>query len=110
MSSRKSGALKRIEFLVLAVLDDGPRHGYGIAQEIEHRTQGAVSVRPGSLYRVLDRLVRMDFIQMPVEGLSESADRRLDYAITARGKAALVSEAMLLSSVVSGVLAEEASA
>ena len=61
-------ALKRIEFMVLAVLADDPLHGYGIAQQIDHRTGGRERIRPGSLYRVLDRLQRRDLL--------EKADRR----------------------------------
>ncbi len=110
MSTRRAGTLKRSEFLVLAVLADGPRHGYGIAQEISRRTQGEVSIRPGSLYRVIDRLVRMDFVQVAVEAPSGHDDRRTDYALTGHGKTALVSEARLLFSVSGDVLSDDASA
>ncbi len=105
MSPRSPGTLNRIEFLVLAVLHDGPRHGYGIVQEIKRRTSGEVTIRPGSLYRVLDRLVRMDLISPTEEGPSGNDDRRTDYAITQQGGRALLTEARLLASVASDVLA-----
>jgi len=105
MSPRSSDTLNRIEFLVLAVLADGPRHGYGIVQEIKRRTLGAVAIRPGSLYRVLDRLVRMRLISPTDEGPSGNDERRTDYEITEQGRSGLFAEARLLSSVTSDVLA-----
>ena len=104
MSPRNPGTLNRIEFLVLAVLADGPRHGYGIVQEIKRRTMGEVSTRPGSLYRVLDRLVRMRLISPADEGPSRNDERRTDYEITEQGRTDLLSEARLLSSVAGEVL------
>ena len=60
----KNRALKRIEVLILAVVRTGPLHGYGIVQEISRRTGGVVNVRAGSLYRVLDRLLRRGFLEL----------------------------------------------
>lgn len=99
--------LKRIEFLVLAVLQDEPLHGYGIVKEILRITGGAVQVRPGSLYRVLDRmmgrglLVRCD--SAPVD--DEADDRRTNYRITEAGRAAARAEAGLLTSIAAHVMA-----
>lgn len=105
MSPRTPESLNRVEFLVLAVLMDGPRHGYGVVQEIKRRTDGEVAIRPGSLYRVLDRLVRMDLISPTDEGPSAEDDRRSDYAITEAGRTRLLGEARLLASVAKEVLA-----
>ena len=44
------------ELLVLAQLDDAPRHGYDIAASIEARSGGAVSFNVASLYPILYRL------------------------------------------------------
>jgi len=51
-------ALKKgtAELLVLAQLEDEPRHGYDIATRIEQRSDGAVSFNVASLYPVLYRL------------------------------------------------------
>ncbi len=105
MSPRNPTTLNRIEFLVLAVLADGPRHGYGIVQEIKRRTAGEVSIRPGSLYRVLDRLVRMRLISPADDGPSKNDERRTDYEITEQGRTGLLTEAQLLSSVANDILA-----
>ena len=44
------------ELLVLAQLEDEPRHGYDIAVRIEQRSSGAVVFNVASLYPVLYRL------------------------------------------------------
>ena len=51
-------ALKKgtADLLVLAQLEDGPRHGYDIATRIERRSEGAVTFNVASLYPVLYRL------------------------------------------------------
>jgi DNA-binding PadR family transcriptional regulator len=92
--------LRPLEFLVLAVLEDEPLHGYGMVQRIEWRTDGAVRVRPGDLYRVLYRLVRRRLLEaIP----SEEDDRRSYYGLTVLGRRALRNEAEMLRRVVAGV-------
>ncbi len=51
-------ALKKgtAELLVLAQLEDEPRHGYDIAIRIEQRSNGAVVFNVASLYPILYRL------------------------------------------------------
>lgn len=79
--------LNPLDFLVLAVLADGPLHGYGLAREIGQRTGGAVEVRPGNLYRVLDRLLERRLVsEVPPQ---ESEPGRRDFRITGDGRAAL---------------------
>jgi DNA-binding PadR family transcriptional regulator len=101
-STSEAPSLKRVEFLVLSVLTDGERHGYGIVQDVADRTQGAVSMRPGNLYRVLDRLITRGLAEegdaAPVtEG---GAERRRFYRITPNGVAAVRAEARLLMQMV----------
>jgi DNA-binding PadR family transcriptional regulator len=105
VAPRAADTLNRIEFLVLTVLFEEPRHGYGIAGEIGRRTGGEVTVRPGSLYRVLDRLGRRGLIEPTDEAPTEGDDRRSYYAITAEGRAAVEVEARLLASLARDVLA-----
>ena len=97
-------ALKRIEFLILAVVQTGPLHGYGIVQEISRRTDGGVEVRPGSLYRVLDRLMHRGFLEL-ADSPDPSDDRRTDYRITRAGEVAVRAEAQLLADVAGPILA-----
>ena len=96
-------ALKRVEFLILAVLQTGPLHGYGIVQEISRRTDGGVEVRPGSLYRVLDRLMHRGFLEL-ADARHASDDRRTDYRITDAGEVAVRAEAALLVGVARPIL------
>jgi len=94
--------LKPVEFLVLAVLSDGHRHGYGIVQEMKERTSGVVQVRPGDLYRVLYRLSERGLVE-DVDRRAAGADgRRSYYGLTRLGKRVLRAEADLLS----GILAQ----
>ena len=44
--------------LVLAVLEDAPLHGYGIAREIERRSGNALKFKEGTLYPALHALER----------------------------------------------------
>ena len=90
--------LKPLEFLVLAVLEEGALHGYGIVQRIEARTGGVVRVRPGDLYRVLYRLAKRRLLASKPED-----ERRTSYALTALGRRVLEAEASLLRTVVAGV-------
>ena len=54
-------------FHVLVSLADRPRHGYGIIQDVQAATDGAVVLRTGTLYNILKRLLE--------EGLIAESDR-----------------------------------
>jgi DNA-binding PadR family transcriptional regulator len=43
-------------FHILMSLRDGPRHGYGIIQAVEARTDGAFTIGSGTLYSALKRM------------------------------------------------------
>lgn len=43
-------------FQILTALIDGPLHGYGIIQEVEHLSAGRTRLKVGTLYGALDRL------------------------------------------------------
>ena len=47
---------------VLLLLDEGPRNGYQLIQEIETRSQGAWKPSPGSIYPVLQLLEDEGFV------------------------------------------------
>ena len=44
-------------FLILAALAAEPLHGYGVILEVTQLSAGRVTLRPGTLYGALDRLV-----------------------------------------------------
>jgi DNA-binding PadR family transcriptional regulator len=68
--------------LILTSLASGPKHGYGLLQDIE----GFAGVRlgPGTLYGAIGRLEERGLI----EAMGE-ADRRRPYRLTAAGAGAL---------------------
>lgn len=90
--------LTPVAFEVLLALADGSRHGYGILQEVEARSGGAVSLHAGTLYRVLARLLEQQLIEelaAPPDQPNED-ERRRYYGLTARGVAVAQAEATRL--------------
>ena len=80
--------LPPIELLTLAVLADGEQYGYALATAVEARSGGRLTVRPGNLYRVLDRLIERGLVR-PSEGPDRgdgTSERRRYYAITPAGR------------------------
>ena len=79
--------LKPVEFLLLLALVEEEQHGYGLVQELSERTDGAVQLEPGNLYRVLKRLVTQGLIapaaRRPVAELED--ERRRYYRLTPLG-------------------------
>ena len=73
----------QLEGLILAVLDRGPKHGYGIASELRERSQGALEVAEGTLYPVLHKLEKEGLIHSRWEVVN--GRRRRVYAPSARG-------------------------
>src|SRR5689334_24278198 len=96
--------LKPTELFVLAVLRAGPLHGYGIVQEVAERSGGRLKLRPGNLYRVLDRMLERGLIEV-CGSRGQGDDRRTDYRITALGRKTAQAEAKLLSLVIGDLLA-----
>jgi DNA-binding PadR family transcriptional regulator len=94
------------EFFVLAVLRSGALHGYGIVQEVAERTQGRIRLRPGNLYRVLDRMMERGLVEVAERRPSREHDdeRRTYYRCTGLGRRVAEAEAQVLSGLVSGVL------
>ncbi len=76
------------DLLVLAVLAEGPLHGYGLIKAVETRSSSGVLLDPANLYRVLRRMRALGWI-------AEAADadeRRRTHRITAAGRAILRAE------------------
>ncbi|HVE78831.1 MAG TPA: helix-turn-helix transcriptional regulator [Gemmatimonadaceae bacterium] len=98
--------LKAADFFVLVVLRDGPMHGYGIVRSVARRTDERVRLRPGNLYRVLDRMLDAGLLEVaerrPARDVGD--ERRTYYRITALGRRVLAAEATLLAPLVADVL------
>jgi transcriptional regulator len=91
--SRQDGALLpgSLDMLVLQALRSEPRHGLGIARRIEQMTQGAFTVKVGSLFPALYRLERAGLVTSK-PGESENRRQARFYALTAAGKRRLRTE------------------
>lgn len=70
---------------ILALLDDGPSHGYQLKTDFESRTGGAWMVNVGQIYSTLQRLER-DGLVVPA---GDSHDERRIFRITEEGHATL---------------------
>ncbi len=97
--------LRPVEFLVLLVLADGERHGYGIVQDITERTDGTVKLLPGNLYAVLRRLMECGLLveaaRRPAADLEDQ--RRRYYRITKAGQKVLAADAARMKDLVQQV-------
>jgi DNA-binding PadR family transcriptional regulator len=98
-----NGGLKRIDFMVLAVLQGGPLHGYGIVQRLSELTDGQISLRPGDVYRVLYRLERNGLLASAGDA-DTPGGRRANYAIAETGERVLANQAELMAAVAAKVL------
>ena len=74
-------APRRYPHRVLAVLSDGPGHGYDVIQRLEDKTEGSWRPSPGSVYPMLQLLAD--------EGLARSVERdgKRVYELTDAGRA-----------------------
>lgn len=87
-------------YLILLSLLDGDAHGYRIRTSVIERSEGTVSLDPGSLYRLIARLVSDGLvIEAPTRPKADSDDeRRRYYRITALGKRTLEAETRRMAS------------
>ncbi len=70
--------------LVLAILEDGPRHGYSIAREVERRSGERVRFNDGNLYPVLHALEEEGCITSEWKDVGRDRPKRI-YTITEKG-------------------------
>jgi DNA-binding PadR family transcriptional regulator len=86
-------------------LGTGERHGYEIMRDVERRTEGAIVLHPGTLYRALGRLLDQGLIEeldeRPAAPPSNNDERRRYYRLTPLGHAVARAEVERLTSQVS---------
>ena len=101
--------LTPVVFEILLSLAGGERHGYSIMQDVEARSAGAVTLRAGSLYRALGRLLDDGLVEELDERPDPAMDdeRRRYYRITRRGVRAAQAEAARLADVVADARARK---
>lgn len=73
---------------ILLALVEEPRHGYGIMQEVEERTEGRVRLGPGTLYGAVKRLRDGGLIAEAdaPESMASEDERRRYYRLTPLGR------------------------
>lgn len=92
--------------LVLAVLQDGPKHGYGIGRAIKQLSKDVLKLGEGQLYPILHELEERKLIEGSWE-IQQGDPPKKVYAITEDGKKELAKRAkdwMAFSSAVASVL------
>ena len=80
------GSVTAMEFEILLSLAEGNRHGYAIIQDIGERSGGTLTVRPGTLYRAVARLLEAELIEEVAGRGAADDDRRRYYAKTKAGR------------------------
>ena len=70
----------QLRLYLLALLNEGPRHGYEVIQDLEHRFNGLYSPSAGTVYPRLAKLEEEGLVQRSDEG------RKAIYRITEAGR------------------------
>lgn len=78
----KGGALTEVTFFILLALYE-PKHGYGIMQFVEEKTQGRLILGAGSLYGAINNLQEKGWIRP----FDDGSGRKKEYILTETGKA-----------------------
>lgn len=91
--------LPPVTFHILVALAEDDRHGYAIMQEVAQRTDGAIKLGAGTLYRSIQRMLEQGLISeasaRPAPELDD--ERRRYYRITSFGRAVAKAEARRLA-------------
>ena len=72
--------------LLLAIVEDGPFHGYAVIEELRLRTDGAIDLPEGTIYPALHRLERTGLLTSTWSEVN--GRRRRSYTLTTGGKKA----------------------
>jgi len=97
----RDAPLKAQYFLVLLAVAAQPAHGYAIKQEVERR--GGTRIDPGSLYRVIARMLEEHLLEESLDPGGDADSRRRCYRITEHGRRTLAAEAERMASLVESV-------
>lgn len=98
--AQPNGTIPPSALYVLLALTEGERHGYAIIKEIEELTNGALTIFPGTLYRIVRELVDDGWI-VEVDNANAKDERRRYYRLTPRGRKAAKAEIARMELIVS---------
>ena len=79
-----------LDGLLLAALEDGPRHGYAVRDTLREATNGSIDLPTGTIYPALHRLERAGLIAGTWSVVG--GRRRRSYKLTAKGRKVLHTE------------------
>jgi transcriptional regulator len=79
-----------VDLLLLATLEHGELHGYGIVERLRDTSSGAFDLAEGTVYPALYRLEGAGLLSS--KWTSKGARRRRVYRLTARGRTELARE------------------
>jgi PadR family transcriptional regulator PadR len=103
----KPDALRgHLDALILATLERGPLHGYGVMEALLARSGGVLDLPTGTLYPALRRLERAGYVKG--EWSTVGGRERRTYKLTAAGRRSLAaarSEWRDFTTVIEGMLA-----
>jgi len=94
-------------FHILLSLVDQPRHGYGILQEVEARTDGGLVLGSGTLYSAIKRIRAWGWV-VEVDAPQLGDPRRKYYGLTEVGRQVVQAEARRLETLVRHARAKHA--
>lgn len=93
--------LRPVETLILTMLTDSERHGYGIRQDILEHTGGRIELEAGNLYRHMRRLESEALIEpAPRRPATDDDPRRLYFRLTPFGRRVLAAEMLRMRDLV----------
>lgn len=75
-----SGDLTDTHYYILLALMT-PMHGYAVMQKVEELTEGHVVMGPGSVYTMIQKLLKAEYI----EPSQQTVEKRKSYEITEQG-------------------------
>jgi PadR family transcriptional regulator, regulatory protein PadR len=79
-----------LDAMILAVLEEEPRHGYAIMEALQRRSAGALDLPTGTLYPALRRLERAGYLRS--DWSTVGGRSRRTYRLTAAGERTLAAE------------------
>ncbi|MEK4970050.1 PadR family transcriptional regulator [Cytobacillus sp. FSL R7-0696] len=84
---KSEGQITDSMFYIMTALTR-PRHGYAIMSLIEETTQGRIAIGPASMYTIIKKLLKQEWIYLQ----DGSDSRRKVYELTNQGKVVLKGE------------------
>lgn len=99
MTEGTDEGLSRLEYHVLLAMAPGPLYGYALKEAVEEDSEGVLTPRAGSLYRILARLMERHLVEevdQPEDTPPHPGRPRQYYGLTGAGREVLGREARRL--------------